>query len=217
METIKINEIFYSIQGESTYSGYPTVFIRTSGCHLRCSYCDTKYAYNAGDMMSVDEILEKVQSYKPQYVCVTGGEPLLQKNIYLLMKKLCNLNYNVSLETSGDISCNLVDSRVKKIIDVKTPDSGEANKFSLDNLPKNLATLVKTEYKFVICSKSDFQWAEEFCLKHDLFRSSTVLYSPSFKKINEKWLAEKIISKNSNARLQLQLHKYIWNPHITGV
>jgi len=217
METIKINEIFYSIQGESSYAGYPTVFIRTSGCHLRCTYCDTTYAYNDGDLQTIEQIMKTVQSYKPSYVCVTGGEPLLQKNIYLLLNKLCDLNLNVSLETCGDIDCKLVDPRVKKIIDVKTPDSGEADKFSLNNLPNNLKSSVKTEYKFVICSKDDFSWAEDFCLKHDLFRSNTVLYSPSFEKINEKWLAEKIISKNSKARLQLQLHKYIWNPHVTGV
>jgi len=217
METIKINEIFYSIQGESSYAGYPTVFIRTSGCHLRCTYCDTTYAYNDGEHMSIEDIIKKVNSYNPAYVCVTGGEPLLQKNIYVLLNKLCDLNLNVSLETCGDIDCKNVDSRVKKIIDVKTPDSGEADKFSFENLPEKSNASVKTEYKFVICSKEDFTWAEEFCVKYDLFRSNTVLYSPSFEKINEKWLAEKIISKNSKARLQLQLHKYIWNPHVTGV
>ncbi len=217
METIKINEIFYSIQGESSYVGQPTVFIRTSGCHLRCTYCDTTYAYNDGKLLSVDEIIKSVAQHKTRYVCVTGGEPLLQKHIYILMKKLCDEDYIVSLETSGDIDCAKVDPRVKKIIDVKTPDSGEAGKFSEKNLPVNLKNDVKTEYKFVICSKEDFSWAEEFSTRHDLFRFNTVLYSPSFSKINEKWLAETILSKNSKARLQLQLHKYIWNPHTTGV
>jgi len=216
-KTIKINEIFYSIQGESSLVGHPTVFIRTSGCHLRCNYCDTTYAYNEGRHLSIEEILCTVNSYDPKYVCVTGGEPLLQKNINSLLQQLCDQNYTVSLETSGDIDCKDVDSRVRKIIDIKTPDSGEENKFHLNNLNKKIKNDVKTEYKFVICSMSDFDWAEEFCLKHDLFRSSTVLYSPSYEKIKEKTLAEKIIKKKSKARLQLQLHKYIWNAQQRGV
>ncbi len=216
-ETVKINEIFYSIQGESSLVGYPTVFIRTSGCHLRCTYCDTTYAYNEGEHLSIEEIIGTVKSYDPQYVCVTGGEPMLQKNIHTLLKTLCDMNYTVSLETSGDKDCSAVDERVRKIIDIKTPDSGEKNKFHQANLSEKIKNDVKTEYKFVICSMDDFDWAEEFCLKYDLFRSSRILYSPSYNKINEKWLAEKIISKNSKARLQLQLHKYIWNAQQRGV
>ena len=216
-ETIKINEIFHSIQGESSYVGQPTVFIRTSGCHLRCDYCDTKYAYNEGRSLNLDEIISTVENYGAQYVCVTGGEPLLQKNIYKLLTLLCDKNFTVSLETSGDIDCIHVDPRVKMIIDIKTPDSGEKDKYHLNNLSEKIKNDVKTEYKFVICSINDFEWSEEFCLKYDLFRSSTVLYSPSFNMINEKWLAEKIIEKKSRARLQLQLHKYIWNEQQRGV
>lgn len=211
---LKINEIFFSIQGESTSAGLPTVFIRTSGCHLRCTYCDTTYAYHEGQKMSVAEILQAVKEYPTQNICITGGEPLLQKETLTLMRELCDLKYHVSLETSGDLSCKEVDSRVRKIIDVKTPDSGEANKFCHENL--NLSD-VNSEFKFVICSEKDFSWAEDFVRKNRLNEKYTVLYSPSFSKITPRWLAEKILKENSSARLQLQLHKYIWSPDTRGV
>jgi 7-carboxy-7-deazaguanine synthase len=211
---IKINEIFYSIQGESSYVGYPTVFVRTSGCNLRCTYCDTTYAYYSGSLMSEDAILAEVEKHKAKYVCVTGGEPLVQKEVLSLMSTLCDRGYKVSLETSGSLSCENVDLRVKKIIDVKTPDSGEGTSFDEANLK---FVDVNTEFKFVICSESDFTWAEEFSKKHGLFEHSHVLYSPAFRRIDEKWLAKKILSENSSARLQLQLHKYIWSPHSRGV
>jgi 7-carboxy-7-deazaguanine synthase len=211
---IKINEIFFSIQGESSYVGFPTVFVRTSGCHLRCTYCDTKYAYHEGEMKSISDILAKVQSYPAQYVCVTGGEPLLQSGVHELMTRLCDLNYRVSLETSGDKDCGLVDRRVKKIIDVKTPDSGEPKAFALDNL--RFAD-VNTEFKFVICSEKDFSWAESFANENKLFEKSNVLYSPSFNSVSERWLAEKILEQSSRARLQLQMHKYIWSCDARGV
>jgi 7-carboxy-7-deazaguanine synthase len=213
-DTLKINEIFFSIQGESSWAGHPTVFVRTSGCHLRCTYCDTTYAYHEGQLMTHDEILEKIQTYPARYVCVTGGEPLLQKQIRPFLKKLCDLDYNVSLETSGDRDCSPVDPRVKKIIDVKTPDSGEFGKFDDRNL--KLANS-DTEFKFVICSKRDFQWAECFAHENKLFQKSNVLYSPSFKKVGERWLADMILSAGSSARLQLQLHKYIWPVDARGV
>lgn len=211
---IKINEVFFSIQGESSWSGYPTVFVRTSGCHLRCTYCDTTYAYHAGERMSVDQILAKVQSYPARYVCVTGGEPLLQPAVHELMSRLCDLGYHVSLETSGDKSCDAVDSRVKKIIDVKTPDSGEPDCFHSDNL--RFADR-DTEFKFVICSERDFDWAESFARENKLFEKSNVLYSPSFKNLEPRWLAEKILAGKSKARMQVQLHKYIWPPDARGV
>jgi 7-carboxy-7-deazaguanine synthase len=211
---IKINEIFFSIQGESSWSGFPTVFIRTSGCHLRCRYCDTTYAYHQGELMTIEQILKIVDGYKTQYVCVTGGEPLLQPAVHLLMEKLCDRGLNVSLETSGDKDCSLVDSRVKKIIDVKTPDSGEPDAFCRTNL--NFINTV-TEFKFVICSERDFYWAENFARENGLFAKTNVLYSPSFNQVEEKWLAQKILSENSSARLQLQLHKYIWSPSTRGV
>lgn len=211
---IKINEIFHSIQGESSYVGNPTVFVRTTGCHLRCTYCDTKYSYFEGKFMSLDEIIEKIQNFGAQYVCITGGEPLLQKEVLPLMSRLCDLGYKVSLETSGGKTCAYVDARVKIILDVKTPDSGAANSFDIQNLN---CVNQSTEFKFVICSEKDFDWAEEFCRQHDLFKKFIVLYSPSFGKIKEQWLAEKIIEKKLPARLQLQLHKYIWNHDLRGV
>ena len=215
MEQLKINEIFYSIQGESTWAGFPTVFVRTSGCHLRCDYCDTTFAYNEGHMMTVDQVVKATEEFETKYVCITGGEPLLQKSIYPLMKALCDNGYFVSLETSGDISCTDVDERVKKVIDVKTPDSGEGQAFDKQNLI--FANDVNTDFKFVICSERDFAWAESFVRENQLNKLSSVLYSPSFGKITEKWLAKKILHEKSPARLQLQLHKYIWNPDKRGV
>ena len=211
---IKINEIFYSIQGETSYAGFPTVFVRTSGCNLRCSYCDTTYAYYNGEPMSVDAIVLEVQKHPARYVCITGGEPMLQKDVIPLMKKLCDLGYKVSLETSGSLDCAEVDVRVKKIIDVKTPDSGEPNSFLESNL--NFVNQ-HSEFKFVICSEKDFTWAETFSKNHDLFSRTNVLYSPAFRRVDEKWLAKKILDESSSARLQLQLHKYIWSPHSRGV
>lgn len=211
---IKINEIFFSIQGESSRTGYPTVFIRTSGCHLRCSYCDTKYAYHDGSPLAVAEILLKVASFSPKYVCLTGGEPLLQKESHELMCLLCDNGYEVSIETSGDLDCRQIDSRVLKVIDVKTPDSGEPDAFFLPNLE---LSGVNTEFKFVICSERDFFWSEEFARKHNLFERGVVLYSPAFEQVEEKWLANKILLEKSSARFQLQIHKYIWAPDQRGV
>jgi 7-carboxy-7-deazaguanine synthase len=211
---IKINEIFFSIQGESSYVGYPTVFVRTTGCNLRCTYCDTTYAYYSGAMMSREDILAEVAKHPAKYVCVTGGEPLYQKEVFELLRDLCDRGYKVSLETSGSIDCGDVDSRVKKIIDVKTPDSGEVASFVEGNL--RFAD-DNTEFKFVICSEEDFTWAENFSRTKNLFKTTNVLYSPAFRRVDENWLAKKILSESSSARLQLQLHKYIWSPHSRGV
>jgi 7-carboxy-7-deazaguanine synthase len=212
---LKINEIFYSIQGETSYVGYPTVFVRTSGCNLRCGYCDTTYAYYSGEMMTEDAVVSEIAKHAgAKYVCITGGEPMLQKEIVPLMKRLCDLGYKVSLETSGSIDCGDVDARVKKIIDVKTPDSGEENSFLEANL--RFADF-HSEFKFVICSERDFTWAERFAKTHDLFSRTNVLYSPAFRRVEENWLAKKILTESSSARLQLQMHKYIWSPHSRGV
>jgi len=213
-KTLKINEIFFSIQGESSWAGFPTVFVRTSGCHLRCTYCDTTYAYNEGTIFSVDDVMAEIAKFPAQFVCVTGGEPLLQPASLDLMTMLCDRGYKVSLETSGDKDCSRVDSRVKKIIDVKTPDSGEPQAFDPENLKFADSD---TEFKFVICSEKDFDWAEQFSLGKRLFEKSNVLYSPSFKSVSERWLAERILSAQSRARLQLQMHKYIWPPNTRGV
>ncbi len=211
---LKINEIFYSIQGETTYTGIPTVFVRTSGCPLRCSYCDTTYAYYDGQKISIDAILDKVKSYPTKYVCLTGGEPLSQKESLSLMSRLCDLGYLVSLETSGAVTCEGVDKRVKKIIDVKTPNSGAADSFVLENIRH--ATL-HDEFKFVICSEKDFQWAENFVDTHLSREPYTVLYSPSFGVISNKQLSEWILNSGSRARMQIQMHKYVWSPETKGV
>ncbi|MFN7729783.1 MAG: radical SAM protein [Bdellovibrio sp.] len=211
---LKINEIFFSIQGETTYAGLPTVFVRTTGCNLRCTYCDTTYSYYQGQNQELAVILQEIERHKTPYVCITGGEPLLQKEVHQLMRILCDRGYKVSLETSGSRTCKDVDSRVKIILDVKTPDSGAADSFLSENLN---FTSESTEFKFVICSEEDFDWSENFCRQHDLFKKFCVLYSPSFKDITPRWLAEKILQQNSSARLQLQLHKYIWNAEQRGV
>lgn len=211
---LKINEVFFSIQGESSYAGWPTVFIRTSGCNLRCTYCDTTYAYYDGSKKSVDELLTTVASHGAKHVCITGGEPLLQPEVLLLMDDLCQKNYKVSLETSGSVSCKNVNPLVKKVIDVKTPDSGAADSFLMENLSYSSDL---DEYKFVICSEKDFFWAEDFVKKHLKDREILILYSPSFNKVSEKMLAEWILSHKSIARFQMQLHKYIWLPNTRGV
>ncbi len=211
---LKINEIFYSIQGESSYAGWPTVFVRTSGCNLRCTYCDTTYAYYDGEKLSLDAICNEIKSYSAKYVCLTGGEPLLQPQSLQLMTSLCDLGYFVSLETSGSISCKTVDKRVKKIIDIKTPGSGELDSFLMENL---LYATALDEFKFVICSEDDFFWAEDFVKRNLSKNTNLILYSPSFKAVEENWLAKKILLEKSPARLQLQLHKYIWPPESRGV
>lgn len=211
---LKINEIFYSIQGETTYVGCPTVFVRLTACNLRCTYCDTKYSYFEGENRELDHILAEIDSHKAPNVCITGGEPLLQKEVHTLMKTLCDKGYLVSLETSGSKSIKDVDPRVKIILDVKTPDSGAADSFLMENLIHSVAS---TEYKFVVCSEKDFIWSEEFSRQHNLFEKFVVLYSPSFGQVSERWLAESILQNNSSARLQLQLHKYIWSADARGV
>ncbi len=211
---LKINEIFYSIQGESTYVGCPTVFIRLTGCNLRCTYCDTKYSYYEGEWINLSEIISQVKLHNTKYICITGGEPLLQKGIYQLMACLCDEEFKVSLETSGSKDCSHVDSRVKIILDLKTPSSGEVDKNYYENLnfiPPG------SEIKFVIGTKEDFDWSENICSQYSLFEKYTVLYSPSHNLAHPKWLAEQILQKKSSARLQLQQHKYIWTPETRGV
>lgn len=211
---LKINEIFHSIQGESTFAGMPTVFVRLTGCNLRCAYCDTTYSYFEGEKQELDKILDDVAGYQTPHVCITGGEPLLQPECHELMRELCDRGHIVSLETSGASPIKDVDPRVKIILDVKTPDSGEADSFLIENLD---FIRESTEIKFVICSEKDFTWAEKFSASQEVFEKNIVLYSPSFGKISEKWLAKKILSQRSKARLQLQLHKYIWSEHKRGI
>ncbi len=214
MPSLKINEIFHSIQGESSYVGVPTVFVRTTACNLRCTYCDTTYAYYEGEHQDLSQILDRVRSFGAPNVCITGGEPLLQKQVLPLMTSLCDEGYKVSLETSGSLSCAEVDPRVKLVLDVKTPDSGAADSFDLKNL---LITNPDIEFKFVICSERDFDWSENFCRQYLIFEKFMVLYSPSYRNVEPRWLAEKILQKKSTARLHLQLHKYIWSSETRGV
>ena len=211
---LKINEIFYSIQGESSLVGCPTVFVRTSGCHLRCHYCDTQYAYFDGQKQTLSDVIEDIQTYHTQRVCLTGGEPLLQKEATDLVSQLCDLGYAVSIETSGDLDCHAVDPRAKLVIDVKTPDSGECGRFDHRNLELDNRDI---EFKFVICSEKDFAWSEEFAKSNNLFAKSPVLYSPSYGQVSERWLAEKILTTASKARFQMQLHKYLWPDQERGV
>jgi 7-carboxy-7-deazaguanine synthase len=211
---IKINEIFHSIQGESSYVGWPTVFVRTTGCNLRCTYCDTKYSYYEGELQSQADLLDKIRSYNCKHICITGGEPLLQKEILPLMTALCDLGHIVSLETSGSKSCAGVDPRVRIVLDVKTPESGAADSFALENLQIHG---LNAEFKFVIGSELEFDWSENFCRQHQIFEKYLVLYSPSYDLVTPLWLSERILQKNSSARLQLQLHKYIWSPTARGV
>lgn len=211
---LKINEVFYSIQGESSWVGHPTVFVRTTGCNLRCTYCDTKYSYYEGNFQESTTLLNEIAKHKTKFVCITGGEPLLQKEIFPLMDTLVSRGYQVSLETSGSKSIENVNSKVKTILDVKTPDSGAADSFLISNLAFSNSL---TEFKFVICSENDFEWSEEFCRQHDLFGKFTVLYSPSYEDVSERWLAERILAKNSIARMQIQLHKKIWSHDARGV
>lgn len=207
MKSLIINEIFYSIQGETSRSGLPTYFIRLTGCPLRCTYCDTGYAFNAGSKMSFEEILSKLNRDTTKYITITGGEPLSQKNVQSLMKELCDLNYSVSLETSNAITIEDVDSRVSIILDIKTPGSLESDK----NLISNYSKLKKSdELKFVICNQKDFEWAVDYIKKNNLSSICPIIFSPSYNQMPLSELADLILKNSLNVRLQTQLHKTIW-------
>ena len=207
VNTLIINEIFHSIQGETSRTGLPTTFIRLTGCPLRCSYCDTEYAFTDGSKMSFDEIIKILKKYNSKYLTVTGGEPLAQKNVLLFLEKVCNLNYSVSIETSNCLDISTVDSRVSIILDIKTPASNESDKNKIENY-RYLKP--KDEIKFVICNKDDFIWAKEYISKHNLDNYCPVLFSPSYDEMPIAELAELIIEHSLNVRLQTQLHKVIW-------
>ncbi len=208
MTVLRVNEIFYSLQGESRTVGLPTVFIRLTGCPLRCHYCDTEYAFYEGESLSVEEILEKVSAYQTKYITVTGGEPLAQTECLPLLLQLCDKGYEVSLETSGAIDVSSVDKRVSKVMDLKTPDSGEADK----NLWSNLDFLNKNDQiKFVICSRDDYDWAKTMMDIHGLAERCELLFSPIHGELEPKDLADWILEDQLTVRFQLQLHKYLWN------
>lgn len=206
-QSLRITEIFYSLQGESKTVGLPTVFIRLTGCPLRCGYCDTAYAFTGGEKFTLDQILEKVEAYHPRYVCVTGGEPLAQKPCLELLKFLCDKGYSVSLETSGALDISEVDPRVMKVMDLKTPGSTEMEK----NRWENLAFITPhDQIKFVLCNPDDYEWAKAQILERHLDKLCEVLLSPSHEEYSLQTLAENIIVDNLPVRLQVQLHKYIW-------
>ncbi|CZF99876.1 TPA: 7-carboxy-7-deazaguanine synthase QueE [Legionella pneumophila] len=207
-EQLRITEIFHSLQGESVTVGLPTVFVRLTGCPLRCQYCDTAYAFSGGEVVEIDDILNKVASYQCQHVCVTGGEPLAQPGCISLLSKLCDAGYSVSLETSGARDIASVDQRVMIVMDLKTPDSREADK----NLLSNLSFLKPTDQiKFVLCSRTDYEWACSMLSEYQLAERVQLLFSPSWNQLNPTDLANWIIQDKLPVRFQLQLHKILWN------
>jgi 7-carboxy-7-deazaguanine synthase len=204
---LRINEIFHSLQGEADSVGFPTVFVRLTGCPLRCQYCDTEYAFHAGDWQDIDAVLEKVRGFQASHVCVTGGEPLAQPGCLTLLSRLCDLGFEVSLETSGALDIAAVDSRVSRVVDVKTPGSRE----SARNRPENYALLTShDQLKFVICSRADYEWSKAFMTQHDLPGRCQILFSPSYKELPATQLAEWILADRLAVRFQLQLHKILW-------
>lgn len=205
---LRITEIFYSLQGETSRVGLPTVFIRLTGCPLRCTYCDTSYAFTGGQNMSLAEILKQVAGYAPRYVTVTGGEPLAQKNCLPLLRALCDAGYAVSLETGGALDISEVDARVMRVVDIKTPASGEAAKNRWENL--ELLT-PHDEIKFVLCDEHDYQWAKQILQQHHLTGKCAVLFSPAHGTLDVTQLADWILRDHLPVRMQLQLHKLLWN------
>lgn len=206
--SVRITEIFYSLQGESRTQGCPTVFVRLTGCPLRCRYCDTAYAFSGGEVMPLDAIEQRIASYKPRFVTVTGGEPLAQPGCIELLKALCDKGYDVSLETSGALPITDVDHRAVVVLDLKTPASGEMNKNDYANL-----ALLKPgdQVKFVICNREDYQWARmQLDLQNLGKRAGDVLFSPSYGELDPRQLAEWILEDNLPVRMQMQLHKLLW-------
>lgn len=205
---LRITEIFYSLQGESNTVGIPTVFIRLTGCPLRCSYCDTAYAFSGGQKMTIADILAEVQTYQCQYVTVTGGEPLAQPGCLILMTHLADLGFYVSLETSGALDISAVDARIVKVMDLKTPSSGELSK----NRYENLAFLTaKDQVKFVIGSQEDYEWSKAWLVEQRLHETCQILFSPVADQQNPTELAEHILRDRLPVRFQVQLHKLLWH------
>ena len=205
--TLRISEIFYSLQGETTRVGLPTVFVRLTGCPLRCSWCDTTYAFTGGRTLSLEEILAQVAAYAPRYVCVTGGEPLAQKNCLKLLTALCDAGYDVSLETSGALPVGEVDARVSRIVDLKPPSSGESTKICWENL-----RLLRPddELKFVIADRADYDWMRRIIAERQLAGCCTLLLSPVQGTLSPQTLAEWILADRLPVRLQVQLHRLLW-------
>ena len=205
---LKITEIFTSLQGEADTAGWPTVFVRLTGCPLRCQYCDTAYAFHGGTWWDIDAIVEEVRAQGVRHVCVTGGEPLAQKRCLILLQKLCEAGFDVSLETSGALDVSEVDPRVSRVVDLKTPGSAEMARNRMENLPLLTA---RDQVKFVICSREDYEWAKAQVAEHGLAERTMVLFSPSKGEITARELADWIVADRLPVRFQMQLHKILWN------
>jgi 7-carboxy-7-deazaguanine synthase len=204
---LKLTEIFLSLQGEARSAGLPTVFVRLTGCPLRCTYCDTAYAFYGGEWSDIEDIVAKVAAFGVPNVCVTGGEPLAQKRCILLLDALLSAGFSVSLETSGAIDISPVDIRVSRVVDIKTPDSGESGQ----NLWSNIAQLTPhDQLKFVICSRADYEWAKAELATRRLNERCEVLFSPSYTQVTPRELADWIVADRLPVRFQMQLHKHLW-------
>ena len=207
-DRLKITEIFLSLQGEARDAGWPTVFVRLTGCPLRCGYCDTAYAFFGGEWREIDDILVEVAQYGVRHVCVTGGEPLAQKRCPALLRRLCDAGYRVSLETSGALDISEVDPRVVRVLDLKTPGSGEQARNRWQNLP---LLNPQDQVKFVICDRQDYDWACATVAEHRLAERCDVLFSPSKDQLSARELADWIVADRLPVRFQMQLHKLLWN------
>lgn len=207
-DRLKITEVFLSLQGEARDAGWPTVFVRLTGCPLRCQYCDTTYSFFGGEWRSIDDLLAEVASHGVRHVCVTGGEPLSQKRCLDLLRRLCDAGYVVSLETSGAIDIADVDPRVSRVLDIKTPGSAEVAR----NRWENLALLTAhDQIKFVICGREDYEWSREVLREHHLHERCDVLFSPSKSEVSARDLADWIVADRLPVKFQMQLHKILWN------
>lgn len=205
--SLRITEIFCSLQGEARASGLLTVFVRLTGCPLRCGYCDSEYAFYGGEKQTLDAVLTRVAHFGAAHVCVTGGEPLAQKHCLTLLRALCDAGYSVSLETSGAMDIASVDPRVSRVLDVKTPGSGEGAKNRISNY---VLLNSHDQIKFVLCDRADYDWAKSFMVEHQLLQRCEVLFSASFKQLGAKDLADWIVADRLPVRFQLQVHKYLW-------